>query len=139
MTAAQIKDALRRRHPALSPGQTMVGEWTCLAEFHDIALLAFSAWSSRQFRRVGYEVKISRRDYRRELLKPYKRVGAVAFCHEFYFAVPVGLLAGFFAGWLDARSGGLSRVYSRNATLEASWANSSCRCDQMRVLTISSS
>jgi hypothetical protein len=92
VTAAEIKAALRRRHPALSAGG-FVGEWTCLEEFHDIDLLAFSAWSSRQYRRVGYEVKVSRADYRRELLKPYKRVGAVAWCHEFFFAVPDGLLS----------------------------------------------
>lgn len=90
MTAAEVKDALRRRHPAVDP--PMLGEWTCIEEFHNIDLLAISAWHSRHHRRVGYEVKVSRGDYRRELLNPSKRAGAVAWCHEFYFAVPHGLL-----------------------------------------------
>lgn len=93
-TAADVKDALRRRHPALDPFGGP-GQWTCVEEWHAIDLLAFNAWSGNggpRYGRVGYEVKVSRSDYRRELLAPAKRAGAVAFCHEFYFAVPKGLL-----------------------------------------------
>lgn len=88
MTARQVKDALRGRHPASS--QQMPGEWTCLEEWNNIDFLAWSAW--RGARRVGYEVKVSRSDYRRELLRPSKRTEALDLCHEFYFAVPKGLL-----------------------------------------------
>lgn len=67
-------------------------------------LLAFSAWSQpaparARYSRIGYEVKVSRADYRRELLRPSKRVLQVAFCHEFYFAVPEGLLAAHEVAW----------------------------------------
>ena len=63
-----------------------------------IDLLAVSAWTKpkparARFERIGYEVKISRADYRRELLRPGKRALAVGLCHEFYFATPLGLLS----------------------------------------------
>ena len=93
MTAREVKDALRLRHPATDP-LGGPGQWTTVEEWHSIDLLAFNAWASQgpRYGRVGYEVKVSRGDYRRELLRPGKRAGAVAFCHEFYFAVPKGLL-----------------------------------------------
>lgn len=59
-----------------------------------IDFLAFSAWSSAsRYARIGYEVKVSRSDLRNELLRPGKRAQAVGWCHEFYFALPVGLLS----------------------------------------------
>lgn len=91
MNAQEVRDALRRRHPA-SGGQ-FPGPWTVVEEWMGIDVLAFSAWQSQGgYRRIGYEVKISRADLRRELLQPGKRTRQVAWCHEFYFAVPVGLL-----------------------------------------------
>lgn len=90
MNAVEVKAALRRRHPATS--DMGLGPWTCLEEFASIDLLAFSAWSSKKPPIVGYEVKISRSDYRRELLNPGKRAQAVAGCWEFYMATPAGLL-----------------------------------------------
>lgn len=84
LTARGVKDGLLRRHPADQ------FEWTCIEEWLGIDLLAWSAWGKRK--RVGYEVKVSRSDYRRELLKPGKRLAAQAFCNEFYMAVPKGLL-----------------------------------------------
>ncbi|MEH3055577.1 MAG: hypothetical protein PGN13_16490 [Patulibacter minatonensis] len=88
MTAVEVKDALRKRHPAYSQG--VIGEWTTLEEWRNIDLLAVSAWVKAE--NVGYEVKVSRSDYRSELLEPSKRALAVAGCHRFWFAVPAGLL-----------------------------------------------
>lgn len=101
MVAAEIKDALRRRHPATvnyGPGNEAPGMWTCVEEWHGIDFLAFSAWRSPKPAIgianpiVGYEVKVSRSDYRRELAQPHKRAGAIGFCNAFYLAVPDGLL-----------------------------------------------
>jgi hypothetical protein len=91
MTAAELKAALYGHHPAgVTP---MPGPWTCIEEYRGIDFLAVSCWSSvGQYRRIGYEVKISRSDLRRDVLKPSKRARAVAWCNEFYFAVPAGLL-----------------------------------------------
>lgn len=90
MQAEDVKAALRTRHHAAGGNGAMVGEWTVLEELWGIDVLAWSAWGKT--RRVGYEVKVSRSDYRREVLRPHKRRGAVNRCHEFYFAVPAGLL-----------------------------------------------
>lgn len=97
-----MKDALRGRHPAVDPFGGP-GAWTCIEEWMNIDLLAVAAWASvkpfPRYARVGYEVKVSRSDYKRELANPYKRAAAVAFCHEFYFAVPVDLLTPYEVGW----------------------------------------
>lgn len=102
MTAAEVKERLRRRHPAViqRPGYLpMVGPWTCVEELYEIDMLALCAnrhaapaTRAVSYPIVGYEVKVSRGDYRSELLKPYKRVKGRSRCHEFYFAVPKGLL-----------------------------------------------
>lgn len=91
MTAAEVKDALRCRHEALREFGGP-GAWTCLEEFAGVDLLAFAAWRSIRRSIVGYEVKVTRADYRREILEPGKRALAVAGCHAFYFATPAGLL-----------------------------------------------
>jgi len=91
MTAEEVKQALYGRHEARA--YPMPGPWTCIEEYRSIDFLAFSAWSSKGgYRRIGYEVKVSRSDLRNELLNPSKRALNVAWCHEFYLAVPAGLL-----------------------------------------------
>jgi hypothetical protein len=89
-TAADVKAALRRRHPG-DPAGSMPGQWTCIEEWLGIDLLALNAWQKADV--IGYEVKISRSDLRRELLKPHKRSRALAATTEFYLAVPAGLLS----------------------------------------------
>lgn len=97
MNAREVKDALRRRHPATS--EHMVGPWTVLEEVFEIDVLAIGANANPvnaarkvRYPRVGYEVKVSRGDMRSELLKPSKRRNARRLCSEFYFAVPRGLM-----------------------------------------------
>ena len=69
MNSADVKAALRLRHPA-SRAQ-MPEPWTVLEEWRGIDLLAISAWQSLgNYARIGYEIKVSRSDLRRELLKP---------------------------------------------------------------------
>jgi hypothetical protein len=96
--AEDVKAALRRRHPAIDAFGSP-GPWVCLEELWNIDLLACSAWSRPPnglsgvtYPRIGYEVKVSRGDYRQELLRPHKRAASVARCHAFYFAVPKGLI-----------------------------------------------
>jgi len=89
MDASDIKHALRRRHPGDTHG-SMPGQWTCIEEWLGIDLLALNAWRKADV--IGYEVKVSRSDMRRELLRPWKRADGIARTTEFYFAVPSGLL-----------------------------------------------
>lgn len=90
LDARDVKDALRKRHPAYEMMYVGVGRWTCIEEWNNIDLLALDAWA--EGRVVGYEVKVSRSDMRSELLDPTKRAAAVAMCTQFYFATPAGLL-----------------------------------------------
>lgn len=64
--------------------------WVTTVEWANIDLLAVECW--QQARVVGYEVKISRGDYRAELLDPTKRAEAVSRTTQFYFATPAGML-----------------------------------------------
>lgn len=89
LRAEDVKYALRRHHPGADTGG-MVGQWTCIEEWRSIDLLALNAWQKADV--IGYEVKVSRSDLRRELLKPHKRADALACTTEFYLAVPEGLL-----------------------------------------------
>lgn len=89
-TAADIKDALRRRHPGETNG-SMTGQWTCIEEWLGIDLLALNSWADADV--IGYEVKVSRGDLRRELLNPTKRAPAIERTTEFYFAMPANMLS----------------------------------------------
>lgn len=92
VTADQIKEQLRHRHPAVAEmGKKIPGQWVVLEEFARIDLLALDAW--RTARVVGYEVKVSRSDLRSELLDPTKRMEAVSRTTEFYIAAPSGMLS----------------------------------------------
>lgn len=88
-TAAEVRDALRRRYPAAKSGH-YVGQWTCLEEYANIDLLALNSWNDADV--IGFEVKVSRSDMRQELLNPKKRGRGIEICTQFYFAVPEGLL-----------------------------------------------
>jgi hypothetical protein len=105
VNARELKDRLYARHPASWVGAVHTpGAWTVLEEFNGIDLLAIAAWSSAgrvPYARVGYEIKVSRQDLRRELLRPNKRALAVAWCNEFYFAVPKGLLTPDELAWQE--------------------------------------
>lgn len=86
MTADEIIRALRPAHPDLQ------GKWACYAEFQRIDFFAMACWPSLKFERVGYEIKVSRADFRTEMRKPGKRLNALALCNRFYFAVPAGMV-----------------------------------------------
>ena len=103
ITAAFMRETLTRRHSAFhrhGSGMPILDAWTVISEWEDIDLLAISSYrhpegSQRKsdYPWVGYEVKVSRGDLRRELLEPGKRARARRLCNEFYFAVPSGLLS----------------------------------------------
>lgn len=54
---------------------------------------AMALWPSLQFKKVAYEVKVSRHDFFRELDHPEKRQAALSVSNQFYFAVPSGLVS----------------------------------------------
>lgn len=97
VNAEEVKAALRRRHPTDSNVGGMPGEWVTIAEWRRVDLLALSAWRTGSV--IGYEVKVSRSDFRSELLRPHKRAEAVEMTTEFYMAVPDGLLTAEEIAW----------------------------------------
>lgn len=95
MKTPEVRAALKARH-ASDRG------WVTLEEYANIDMLAFACHS--QYRHgayelsgvhhpwIGYEIKVSRSDFRAEMRKPHKRAWGVAITNEFYFAVPAGLV-----------------------------------------------
>lgn len=93
--------ALRQRHPDpewvyLPQVRTQTGyaEASEVSGFDAVRYLdafALNCYGSKGFRRVGYEIKISRSDFLRELEDPRKRAQGYFLCHEFWFAVAPGV------------------------------------------------
>ncbi len=63
--------------------------------------IAMQTWPSKGLAFIGFEVKASRSDWKRELDRPGKNAGWLACCHEWYVAAPDGVvqLAELPAGW----------------------------------------
>jgi hypothetical protein len=57
-----------------------------------IDFYVFHLTRTRKYRRIGYEVKVSRADFKAEVARPWKRAPAMTVCNTFYFAVPDGLV-----------------------------------------------
>lgn len=77
-------------------------EWAVLDELHDgtgaaanrrFDAVAFNCWPSRGFVRLGFEIKVSRGDFARELGDHAKRAALEQHCHEVYFVVGPGVCA----------------------------------------------
>lgn len=71
-------------------------EWAVLDEIHDgtgrsstrrFDAVAFNCWPSHNFIRLGFEIKISRADFSKELAAHEKRAALEKHCHEVYFVV----------------------------------------------------
>lgn len=71
-------------------------EWAVLDELHDgtggsgtrrFDAVAFNCWPSRGFVRLGFEIKVTRGDFARELADHAKRAALERHCHEVYFVV----------------------------------------------------
>ncbi len=57
-----------------------------------IDYFAIHCHPSKQHRRLAFEVKVSRADFRRELKQPAKRRLALMYSNEFYFVAPDGVI-----------------------------------------------
>ncbi len=53
---------------------------------------AMSPYPSKHNVRTAYEIKVSKRDYVRELSKPLKRRPALLYANQFYFVAPKGVI-----------------------------------------------
>lgn len=83
-----VLEALRGRHPQ---GE---GEWLFYREAWNIDAYVIRCWRGGiGQRRIAYEVKASRADFRREIAKPEKRAGALERSHQMFFACPEKLIS----------------------------------------------
>jgi len=91
--AGRVLRALAARHER--PEWVFITEAPAYCEEYGIAhvdALAIDCYHSEKYRRVGYEVKVSRGDFLSELKAPQKTARSSRGCSEFYFAVPSGLV-----------------------------------------------
>lgn len=86
MNTAEALDRLRRRHPQAE------GKWATVTELCAVDFVAFGVWGSTKWDVHGYEVKVSRGDWLRELRKPGKALPGMARCDFWWLAAPDGVI-----------------------------------------------
>lgn len=109
LVQAQLDDAHKKRD--LTQSMRILGlleekhkntlrreEWLFWKEFYvgedrTIDAFAINCWRSKNFRRVAYEVKVSRADFMNEIKDHTKRQPAIEISNEFYFVTLPGLVA----------------------------------------------
>jgi hypothetical protein len=105
-------DALRRHLDG--------SKWALLEEVDRIDLLAIGCWRSTGYRWHGYEIKVSRSDWRRELAKPGKAQDGL--CHAWTVVTTPGVakVEELLPGWglAEVRDGRV--VYLRRPTTKPS-------------------
>ena len=99
MKASFIASCLRKRHSF--PPYSSFGEWLFATEVYTtighykqnrIDAFAMNCWRCKNYKRIAYEIKVSKADFLSEIAKPKKRVGAMCLSNEFYFVIPKGLM-----------------------------------------------
>jgi len=97
---SDIFAALASRHPApewayLPQVRTRTGYSRTFGSDLDseryLDAFAMNCYRGKGYRRVGYEIKVSRSDWLRELEDPRKRAQGYFLCHEFWFALAPGV------------------------------------------------
>lgn len=91
LSTAEVRAALRNRHPSDK------GAWAFLEEVRNgtgyqrttrsADALAMSLWPSRGLEIHGFEIKVSRSDWKRELEEPAKAEVILRFCDRWWLAV----------------------------------------------------
>ena len=96
MKAEDIYQALNTRHPApewvyMPQVRTRTGysrtSGSDLDSERYLDAFAINCYHGKGYRRVGYEIKVSRSDWLRELEDPRKHAQGYFLCHEFWFAL----------------------------------------------------
>lgn len=122
MTAEQILEKLKLRYAL--PRYVAFDELRVATGYtrgeQRIDFWAMDCWPSRCYARYGFEIKVSRADFSRELRQPEKRRPTLMLCNRFFFAAPVGVVPidklPVDAGLVEFADNGIRRV-----TVEAPW------------------
>jgi len=108
MNADEVYEAIKRRHQL--PEWILVRElrigtgydyrtrvdrhkWIRAKALQQIDAYALNCYPSENFRKIAYEIKVSRSDFMAEKMDPDKRIPAMEVSDYFYFAAPRGLIA----------------------------------------------
>ena len=87
-TAQDVLQALRDRYPAQSYAfLTEVGDGTGARNYHHCDALVMSLWPSRGLEIIGFEVKVRRSDWMKELETPEKAEAIAQWCDRWYLVV----------------------------------------------------
>lgn len=110
VTAAEIRTALEVRYP----GPEWHVEHELTLEGRRLDLVAFNRWGTRSYRTVGFEIKVSQADYRRELEDFRKSELWTHVVDQFFIVAPGKLIDAdtLPAGWglLELRG---ERIYTK--------------------------
>ncbi|MFM2090729.1 MAG: Bordetella phage vB BbrM [Planctomycetota bacterium] len=91
ITAADIDRRLREKYP-LADGWITMGEVTPPGTSRRFDLIAIMGWNSRGHEALGFEVKVSRGDWLRELKDPAKAEPLVRLCSRWWIVAPPGVV-----------------------------------------------
>lgn len=86
MKTEEVIARLKARYPMFE------GKWATVVEFHRIDLVAVGTWPSTGFVVHGFEIKVSRADWLRELKDPSKSVEGRSKVDHWWLAAPDGIL-----------------------------------------------
>lgn len=93
MNAAFVRDALRRRYPAQEYALFFeVADATGARQTRWADAIAMSLWPSRGLVLHGYEIKVDRRDWLREMQTPAKAEAIARRCDFWWVAAPAGIV-----------------------------------------------
>ena len=102
MKAYDIVKALQRRHGAAGRSWALLPELRVGTGYKNLKAninpeQRIDAWAiclypSKGLCRVAYEIKVSRSDFLHEIKNPEKRLQAMQYSNQFYFATPKGLV-----------------------------------------------
>ena len=53
---------------------------------------AFNCWPSENYKKIAFEIKVARSDFKTELANPIKRLQSIIYSNQHYFIVPKGLV-----------------------------------------------
>jgi len=124
-TAQKLLELIKVKYPGPA--------WACFGEVRNATgfsrqvrtadAVAMSLYPSRGLELYGFEIKVSRSDWRKELEDPSKADEIARFCHRWYIVAPPGVVPRSELppawGLLEPSGGGPLRVKSRAELLEA--------------------
>jgi hypothetical protein len=114
LTAYDLCAAIKERYP--------LPEWHCEAEVtierRRLDVVALNMWTTRRHGIVGFEIKVSRGDWLREIANFQKAEGWLAVCDTFYVVTPPKLIKSdeLPDGWGHLELCGSRMMTRRNAT-----------------------